>query len=57
MLNFNEIEFQLRWEDGRAWIIDAYHLVEKRDFTAEEIQYFEENCADDLADLAREILL
>ena len=57
MLNFNEIEFQLRWEDGRAWIIDAYHLVEKRDLTAEEIQYFEENCADDLADLAREILL
>jgi hypothetical protein len=57
MLNFNEIEFQLRWEDGRAWIIDAYHLVEKRDLTAEENQWFEENCADDLAYLAREILL
>lgn len=57
MLNFNEIEFELSWEDGRAWVISAWHLVEKRDLTAEEIQYFEENCADDLAYLAREILV
>lgn len=56
MLDFNEIEFQLRWEDGRAWIISAWHLVEKRDLTETEIIWFEENCADDLGYLAREIL-
>ena len=57
MLEFNEIEFELDWADGRAWIISAWHLVEKRDLTAEENRWFEENCADDLAYLAREILV
>jgi hypothetical protein len=57
MLDFNEIEFELDWEDGRAVIVAAWHLVENRDLTEQECAWFEENFADDLAYLAREILL
>ena len=57
MLNFNEIEFELDWNDGHAVIISAWHLVETRDLTEEECESIEENFSDDLAYLAREILL
>jgi hypothetical protein len=57
MLDFNEIEFELDWEDGRAVIVAAWHLLENRDLTEQECVWFEENFADDLAYLAREILL
>lgn len=56
-MDFNEVEFQLRWDDGRAWIVSAWNIVERRDLTDEEIVWFEENFADDLAYLAHEILL
>ena len=45
MLDFNEIEFELDWEDGRAVILAAWHLVENRDLTTQEIAWFEENFA------------
>ena len=57
MLNFNEIEFELNWEDGIAVILSAWHLVENRDLTEQEIAWFEENEKESLAYLAREQLL
>ena len=57
MLDFNEIEFQFTWEDGRAAIVGAWHLVEQRDLTEQEIVWFEENFSTDIDYAAREQLL
>ncbi len=57
MLNFNDMDFEFEWEDGRGWVVSGWHMKEERDLTQEEIDWFNENEYLDVSASARERLL